>query len=130
MKRTGKALRAIILIFMGIMVIGRADIQAAGLLKPIGHDDCDVQMKTHRVNVTINNGFARTEVDQIFFNPGDRDLEAVYTFPVPAAASLSEVSLWIDGREIIGEVLAKEKARKTLSGTKGQGQQYGPGRKK
>ena len=85
---------------------------AAGLLKPIdGGDEDDVYMKSHHVNVTINNGFARTEVDQIFANQGDKDLRAFYSFPLPKQASLSELSLWIDGKEVIGEVLEKEKAR-------------------
>ncbi|MBW8034964.1 MAG: VWA domain-containing protein [Planctomycetes bacterium] len=86
---------------------------AAGLLKPIeGGDENDVYMKSHHVNVVINNGFARTEVDQVFANQGGTDMHAIYTFPVPKQASLSEVSLWIDGNEVIGEVLEKERARK------------------
>jgi len=86
---------------------------AAGLLKPIdGGDENDVYMKSHHVNVVINNGFARTEVDQVFGNDGDSDLRAIYSFPVPKQASVAEVSLWIDGNEVIGEVLEKAKAKK------------------
>ena len=58
-----------------------------------------IEIRDHDVNVIINNGFAITTVDQIFFNPTDRDMEAVYTFPLPKNASLSELSLWIDGQE-------------------------------
>lgn len=85
--------------------------QAAGLLKPTNGTVSDVFIKSHDVRVTINNGFAKTEVDQVFGNQGDADLEAVYTFPIPKKASLSEVSLWIDGQEVIGEVVEKQKAR-------------------
>lgn len=85
---------------------------AAGLLKPIdGGDESDVFMKSHHVKVVINNGFAKTEVDQVFGNKSSSDLRAVYSFPVPKQASLSEVSLWIDGKEVIGEVFEKQKAR-------------------
>ena len=87
---------------------------AAGLLKPVdGGDENDVYMKSHHVNVTINNGFAQTEVDQIFANQGGTDLRAIYSFPLPKQASLSELSLWIDGNEVVGEVLEKSRARKT-----------------
>ncbi|MBE0535765.1 MAG: VWA domain-containing protein, partial [Phycisphaerae bacterium] len=65
----------------------------------------------HQVRVVINNGFARTEVDQVFRNDGPRDLEAVYSFPIPDEASLSELSLWMNGKEVIGEVLERKRAR-------------------
>jgi Ca-activated chloride channel family protein len=71
-----------------------------------------IEIRDHDVNVIINNGFAITTVDQIFFNPTDRDMEAVYTFPLPKNASLSELSLWIDGQEVVGEVTEKEAGRK------------------
>ena len=112
MKKIIKYIKNLLTISVVITGICTMDAMAAGLLKPVDRSKSDVYMKSHHVNVTINNGFARTEVDQIFFNKGTRDLSAVYTFPVPKQASLSEVSLFIDGREVIGEVLEKEKARK------------------
>lgn len=93
----------------------------AGLLKPVNGPADTVFMKSHRVNVTINNGFARTEVDQVFGNNTDQDLEAVYSFPLPKQASLSELSLWIDGREVLGEVLEKEQAQKVYEEQKRAG---------
>ena len=83
----------------------------AGILKPTNGNPADVFLKSHKVSVTINNGFARTEVDQVFGNKGSRDLEAVYSFPIPENASLSELSLWINGKEVIGEVLERKQAR-------------------
>ena len=85
--------------------------RGAGLLHPKGSPDAGAHMLRHYVNVTLNNGFARTEVDQAFGNDTGRDFEAVYTFPLPKQASLSEVSLWIDGQEVVGEVVEKKKAR-------------------
>ena len=93
----------------------------AGLLKPINGDSNSVHIRSHNVDVTINNGFARTEVDQVFFNEADYDLEATYTFPLPRQASLSEVSLWIDGKEVIGEVVEKERAREIYENQKTRG---------
>lgn len=86
--------------------------QAAGLLKPKTGDQSQIAIKSHQVEVVINNGFARTEVDQVFINAGDQDLEAIYSFPLPKQASLSELSLWINGQEVIGEVLENDQAEK------------------
>jgi len=105
-----------------MMVLAAAGMcMGAGLLKPIDGSDSAVYLKSHHVSVTINNGFARTEVDQVFGNGGDRDLEAVYSFPLPKEASLSELSLWIDGNEVVGEVLEKERARKIYEEQAAQG---------
>ncbi|MBN1140473.1 MAG: VWA domain-containing protein, partial [Deltaproteobacteria bacterium] len=94
---------------------------AAGLLKGANGGEVPVGIRSHRVDVVINNGFARTEVDQVFANQGDRDLEAVYSFPLPKQASLSEVSLWIGGVEILGEVEEKERAARIYEEQKAKG---------
>jgi Ca-activated chloride channel homolog len=104
-----------------ILVLFGKSTQAAGLLKPKNGSDSDISIKSHDVNVTINNGFARTEVDQLFTNSGTNDLEAVYTFPLPRQASLSELSLWIDGVEVTGEVLEKKQAKQIYEDQKSKG---------
>jgi Ca-activated chloride channel family protein len=99
-----------------------ATSHGAGLLKPAGAGGGPgAFIKSHKVEVTINNGFAQTVVDQVFGNNADSDYEAIYTFPVPKNASLSEISLWIDGQEVIGEVIEKERARKIYENQVAQG---------
>ncbi|PLX83095.1 MAG: VWA domain-containing protein [Desulfuromonas sp.] len=98
-------------------------VLAAGLLKAVNGGDVPTVIKSHKVDVAINNGFARTEVEQVFVNSGDIDLEAVYTFPLPKQSSLSEVSLWIDEAEVVGEVVEKERAREIYQEQKAQGNQ-------
>ncbi|MBU1171440.1 MAG: VIT and VWA domain-containing protein [Proteobacteria bacterium] len=107
-------------VFLAICMFATSSM-AAGLLKPLSGNKDSIHMKSHRVDVTINNGFARTQVEQIFTNSGPEDLEAIYSFPIPKQASLSELSLWIDGREVMGEVLEKEKAKKVYNDQKAKG---------
>ncbi|MGZ8938859.1 MAG: VIT domain-containing protein [Limisphaerales bacterium] len=38
-------------------------------------------------------------------------MEALYTFPVPKGASVANFSIWINGKEMVGEVLEKKRAR-------------------
>lgn len=97
---------------------------AAGLLKPVGGgDQSSLAITSHRVDVTINNGFVRTEVDQTFANPDAAPIEGIYSFPLPKQASLSELSLWIAGGEILGEVVEKAKATQIYEEQKAQGNQ-------
>ena len=94
--------------------------QAAGLLIADGGFGGRLKIQEHSVHVTINNGIAVTEVTQVFENLENRQVEALYTFPVPAMASVSNFSMWIDGKEMIGEVVEKERAREIYNSYKRQ----------
>lgn len=102
----------------GLIVFPTARSQAAGLLIADGGLGGQLDIKEHAVKVTINNGIAVTEVTQVFQNREDRQVEALYTFPVPKGASVSNFSMWINGKEMVGEVLEKKKAREIYNSYK------------
>jgi Ca-activated chloride channel family protein len=91
--------------------MGAPPATAAGLLVADGGFGGQLQIKEHDVKVTINNGIAVTTVSQIFQNMEDRQVEALYTFPVPKGASVANFSMWISGKEMVGEVVEKKRAR-------------------
>jgi len=91
--------------------IAPAPTQAAGLLVADGGFGGVLTIKEQDVHVTINNGVAVTEVEQVFVNTEQRVVEALYTFPVPKQASVSNFSMWINGKEMLGEVVEKQRAR-------------------
>ena len=93
---------------------------AAGLLVADGGFGGVLEIKQQDVRVTINNSIAVTQVDQIFVNTENRQVEALYTFPVPREASVSNFSMWIAGKEMIGEVVEKERARQIYESYKQQ----------
>lgn len=84
---------------------------ASGLLVADGGFGGRLEIKEQDVRVTINNGIAVTEVNQVFLNTENRIVEALYTFPVPNGASVSNFSMVINGKEMIGEVVEKKRAR-------------------
>lgn len=84
---------------------------AAGLLVADGGFGGKLEIQEQSVHVTINNGIAVTQVDQVFLNTENRIVEALYTFPVPSGASVSNFSMLIGGKEMIGEVVEKKRAR-------------------
>jgi Ca-activated chloride channel family protein len=92
--------------------------RAAGLLIAEGGFGGVLEIIEHDIGVTINNGVAVTKVTQVFRNTENRQVEALYTFPVPKGASVSNFSMWINGQEMIGEVLEKEKAREIYNSYK------------
>lgn len=86
-------------------------VEASGLLIADGGFGGVLKIKEQDVRVTINNGIAVTEINQVFLNTENRIVEALYTFPVPKGASVSNFSMIINGKEMIGEVVEKQRAR-------------------
>ena len=94
------------------------DARAAGMLVATDGFGGVLKIKDQDVHVTINNGVAVTEVEQVFVNTEQRVVEALYTFPVPNKASVSNFSMWINGKEMVGEVVEKERARQIYNSYK------------
>ncbi|MFC1601128.1 VIT domain-containing protein, partial [Candidatus Sumerlaeota bacterium] len=118
-RRPLNALAAAICLVAALVLVP-APGHAAGLLIADGGFGGVLEIVEHDVKVTINNGVVVTEVTQIFRNTEDRQVEALYTFPVPKGASVSNFSMWINGKEMIGEVLEKERAREIYNSYKQQ----------
>jgi len=115
-------------IFMGVclafLVLSRS-ADAAGLLTPKNSGFSELGIKDHHVKVIIEDGYAITTIDQVFFNPNAKDLEALYSFPVPEKAAVAEFTMWIDGKPINGEVLEKKKARAVYEDQKAKNKNTG-----
>ena len=105
-----RALGALPIVALGTLSTG-SEANAAGMLRADGGLGGNLAITEHSARVTVNNGIAVTEVSQVFKNEEDRIVEALYTFPVPIKASVSNFSMWIDGKEMVGEVVEKERAR-------------------
>ena len=96
---------------------------AAGLLVPSNSQLPSLEIKQHHVDVSIEDGYAITSITQLFSNPNDITLEAVYSFPTPAKAAVAEFTYWIDGKPVTGEVLEKQEARAVYEQEKAQGRE-------
>src|SRR4051812_35155651 len=112
-----KRMKRKIAFFGSVVVLAAAALitppcgRAAGLLVADGGFGGVLEVKEHEVQVTINNGVAVTKVTQVFHNTENRQVEALYSFPVPKGASVANFSMWINGKEMVGEVLEKKRAR-------------------
>lgn len=105
--------------------LGLTSLEAAGLLIADGGWGGQLEIREHDVQVTVNNGIAVTQVTQIFHNQEQRQVEALYTFPVPKGASVASFSMWINGKEMVGEVLEKQRAREIYNSYKATRQDPG-----
>jgi Ca-activated chloride channel family protein len=121
------ALRKTVLIalIVAFAALAAAQAQAAGLLSPSDGRLPALEIRDHEVSVVIEDGYAVTMIDQVFENPHDLELEAIYSFPVPEKGAVSEFTYWIDGQPITGEVLPKPEARQVYEDQKDAGETAG-----
>jgi hypothetical protein len=75
-----------------------------------------VRLDAHRVRVTIHDGFARTEVEEEFFNETDRVLEGRYVFPLPPGATVTRLGLWVGSQLVEGEIVERRRAAQIFRG--------------
>src|SRR4029077_3540793 len=84
---------------------------AQGVLMPTAADVAPLAMVGHDVKINIEDQVAVTHVTQTFKNHTSRPLEATYVFPVPKGASVKKFTMWVDGKEVPGELVEADKAR-------------------
>lgn len=116
-------------ITLGCLILSLGQASASGLLSAKG-SGTELQIQGHVVNVTIEDGYAITSIENTFFNPSSTDLEAVYEFPVPENGTVAEFTVWVDGKPMIGEVIEKERAKKLYETEKAAGRDAGLTEKK
>ncbi len=66
----------------------------------------------HYADISVINSICRVHVKETFLNPYEFSIEGEYIFPLPKGAAPSKFTLEIDGKEIEGEVLERDEARK------------------
>jgi len=89
--------------------------------EPLGPPELRVTIAEHHVTTTIDDGLAVTSVEEVFVNDYDHAIEAVYIFPVPEGAAVSEFSVTVDGREVSAEVLEAAEAAELYADALRQG---------
>lgn len=84
-----------------------------------------VPLKHTEVNAKVSGHVSRVEVTQQFENPFDNPIEAVYVFPLPDEAAVSDMEIQIGDRIIRGDIKKREIAREIYEQAKKQGRTTG-----
>ncbi len=106
-----RALALAILCASGALLAASEQAHAIGLMLPRDTAERPFDVESQRVEVTITNTAAVTHVEQVFRNHTNRPMEAVFVFPIPEGATVSDFSLWIEGKKTPGAVLERQEAR-------------------
>jgi tetratricopeptide (TPR) repeat protein len=76
-----------------------------------GGNEAHLSLRKYHIDVHIEDGFARTTIDQTYFNDGPWQLEGTFYFPLPPDASLSRLAMYVDGKLMEGGMAEREHAR-------------------
>jgi hypothetical protein len=63
------------------------------------------------VDVQTAGAMARYEIEHVFFNASEQQLEGTFRFPLPSGSIVTGLALEIDGELMDGEMLERERAR-------------------
>lgn len=81
------------------------------LLAKVDGKDVALSVGYHKVTVELRDQLARTTVEMSFVNATDARLEGVFTFPLPADASISGFGMWIGDELVEADLVERERAR-------------------
>ncbi len=79
-------------------------------IDPFGQEARLSLRKVH-VDVHIEDGFARTTIDQTYFNHATWRMEGTFYFPLPADASLSRLAMYVGEIRMEGGMTERDRAR-------------------
>jgi Ca-activated chloride channel family protein len=79
-------------------------------------------LKRTDVKAEISGFVARVTVTQQFENPFPDKIEAVYTFPLPQAAAVDDMTIVIGNRTVKGKIMTRDNAQKTYDAARAKGQ--------
>jgi len=74
-----------------------------------------VELVSENVDVAVENGVATVRIEDLFRNQGGRPGEGDLVMPLPEGTVLMQLSIFIDGREVKGEVLDRDAAARVYT---------------
>jgi Ca-activated chloride channel family protein len=86
-----------------------------------GKDAVEFPLVHTRVVAQVSGNVARVEVTQYYRNPSPGRLEAIYAFPLPPNAAVTDMLFRVGDRVVVSEVKRKEDARRTYAEARAQG---------
>ncbi|HEY1541165.1 MAG TPA: VIT domain-containing protein, partial [Xanthobacteraceae bacterium] len=91
------------------------------LLRDTGAADLEAPLVATDIDVTVSGPIARSRVTQLFRNPADHWVEAVYVYPLSAGSAVDTLKMVVGERIIVGDVMERKAARKIYEDAKAAG---------
>ncbi len=73
-----------------------------------------LSLRKYDVDVVVEDGFARTTIDQTYFNHEHARMEGTFYFPLPPDASISRLAMYVNGQLMEGGMAERDYARQVF----------------
>ena len=97
------------------LVPGSEYAGGALIAKDPNGQEAKLSLRKYHVDVYIEDGFARTTIDQTYFNHLGSRLEGTFYFPLPADASLSRLAMYVGEKLMEGGMAERQHARQVFN---------------
>ncbi len=101
----------VILILAGSICISQP-ASAQGLIVDDTFRRAPLELQTHTVDASLDERLGVVTVAHTFHNPGRATVEGTFLFPLPPDAQISRFSMTLEGKEMTGELLDADEARR------------------
>ena len=90
-----------------------ADEIGSGSMQVLGEEGVvgELPLEHTSVVIDVSGNLQRATVKQVYGNPYDEVIEAIYTFPLPQSGAVDRMNMWIGDRLVKGEIHERELAR-------------------
>lgn len=92
-------------------LVPRSSYEGGNLVVKRNGQEQNLDLRRYHVDVQIEDGFARTTIDQTYFNQTENREEGTFYFPLPADASLSRLAMYVDGTRMEGGMVERDEGR-------------------
>lgn len=128
MRQNSPFVRGVVVCFLIFFLAGICLAQKTktteGSLRAVGPKRSEIglcPLKRTGVQADISGFISRVTVTQVFQNPVNETIEAVYTFPLPNDAAVDALTIETGGRIINGRLMERQKAKQTYEAAKQDG---------
>lgn len=109
-----------LLLCLSVAAYAKRDLGEGAIVAP-GKPDQAFPLQHTDVKASLAGGVASVEVTQVFQNPCDKPIEAVYQFPLPDDAAVDDLVVRLGERTIRGVIKKRAEARKDYDEAKSEG---------
>ncbi|OPL18061.1 MAG: hypothetical protein AVO35_07865 [Candidatus Aegiribacteria sp. MLS_C] len=104
---------AVILTVAAVSTAQPLDESGSGRMQVTGEEGVvgDLPLEHTAVVIDVSGNLQRATVRQVYGNPYDQVIEAVYTFPLPQSGAVDRMNMWIGDRLIEGKIHERQLAR-------------------
>src|SRR5215216_6492595 len=115
---TSISFAAVLLLFSNVKSQTQGSLQ---VLDKDGKPNSECPLKHTEVKAQVSGFISRVTVTQDFENNFTQKIEAVYTFPLPQAAAVDDLTMLIGDRTIKGKIMRREEAQSAYEAAKQAG---------